>query len=155
MAAIGELWAREEQQTNDADLARYNSIPWILMKTLLSICMMTLVFLLYALHELPWRLYGSALGIIILVMAPFFAGLILGFTFESPKIALVYSVLIGFISIVLCMVLMMLPNLIGISDSGFSLDRNVWFYGFFIPFLITISFVPSGTMISSSANVYE
>ena len=116
---------------------------------------MTLVFLLYALHELPWRLFGSATGILILVLTPFFAGMILGFTFESPKTALAFSIPLGFLSIGLTMILMMLPRLMGIAEFGYNLDTNVWFYGFFIPFLVTISFVPAGTMISASANMVE
>jgi len=153
--AYGELWAREEAQTHDTDFARYNSVPWILVKIIFAVCMMTLVFLLYALHELPWRLFGSVIGIIILVMTPFFAGMILGFTFESPKIALAVSIPLGFLSIGFTMFLMMLPGLLGVASTGFGLDTNVWFYGFFIPFLVTISFVPAGTMISASANMVE
>lgn len=117
--------------------------------------MITLVYLLYALNELPWRLFGSVIGILLLVMAPFFSGLILGFTFESPKAALAYSIIIGFFSVGLCMALMMLPGILNITEIGFGLNKNVWFYGFFIPFLVTISFVPAGAMISSSTNVYE
>ena len=117
--------------------------------------MMSLVFLLYSLHELRWTLFGSATGILILVLMPFFAGLILGFTFENPKLALAYSMLMGFISICICMMLMTLPKMLGLAEYGPGFMRNVLFYGFFIPFLVTISFVPAGAMVSSSTNVYE
>ena len=117
--------------------------------------MMSLVYLLYALRELPWGLFGSVIGILILVMTPFFAGLILGFTFENPKLALVYSLLIGFLSIGLGIILMMLPKTLELAQYGPLFMKDVWFYGFFIPFLVTISFVPAGAMISASTNVYE
>jgi len=127
----------------------------MLTKTGFAVCMMSLVYLLYALSELPWGLFGSVAGILILVMTPFFAGLILGFAFDSPKRALVYSLIIGFISIGICIFLMMLPKLLELAEYGSGFLKNVLFYGFFIPFLVTISFVPAGAMLSASTNVYE
>ncbi|MDD4307211.1 MAG: hypothetical protein PHU53_00185 [Thermoplasmata archaeon] len=152
---MGDLWNTQDIQTREFDYGRYNTVPWVLLKSFFAICMMTLVYLLYALHELPWRLFGSVIGILILVLAPFFAGLILGFTFESPKAALAYSIIIGFVSVGSCMALMMLPGILHVTEFGFGLNKNVWFYGFFIPFLVTISFVPAGALVSSSTNVYE
>ncbi len=152
---IGEFWNRQEEQVYDFDFARYNSGPWFAVKTGLSICMISLVYLIYGLHELPWSLYGSATGIIILVMTPFFAGMILGYTFENPKLALAYSLVIGFISIGISFFLMLLPNMLELAEYGPGFMKNVWFYGFFLPFLVTMSFVSAGTMLSASTNVYS
>ena len=127
----------------------------MLVKTCFAVCMMSLVYLLYALIELPWGLFGSVTGILILVMTPFLAGLILGFTFESPRRALVFSLVIGFMSIGICIVLMMLPKLLNLAEYGSGFMTNLLFYGFFIPFLVTISFVPAGAMLSASTNVYD
>jgi len=127
----------------------------VLIKTLFAVTMMSLVYMLYALKELPWGLFGSVIGILILVMTPFFAGLILGFTFENPKLALAFSTFIGFVSIGLGMLMMMLPKILGLAEYGPDFMKDVWFYGFFIPFLVTISFVPTGAMVSVSTNVYD
>ncbi|MFO7618054.1 MAG: hypothetical protein R6W91_00060 [Thermoplasmata archaeon] len=152
---IGDLWDRQDAEDPGFDYARYNSPSWVMVKTFFAVAMMSLVFLLYSLHELRWTLFGSGTGILILAMMPFFAGLILGFTFENPKLALLYSILIGFISIGICMALMMLPKMLGLAEYGPGFMRNVWFYGFFVPFIVTISFVPAGTMVSVSTNIYE
>jgi len=124
-------------------------------KVIFSVCMMALVYTLYALSELPWGLFGSVSGIMVLVMTPFFAGVVLGFSFESPKRALAVSMALGFISIGLCMALMAMPKILGLAeyDSGFM--RNFLFYGFFIPLMITISFLPAGAMLAASSNVFE
>ena len=155
MKSIGDLWSRQEENVSEFDFSRYNTVPWMVIKTIFAVCMMAVAYLLYALHELPWALFGSVAGILILTGAPFFAGLMLGFAFESPKRALAYSVMLGFISIGLCMALMMLPMNLELAEYGPGFMKNVWFYGFFIPFLVTISFVPAGTMVSASTNVYD
>lgn len=151
----GNLWDRQEAQGADSDQNMYNSGLWLIIKTIFAICIMTLVFILYGLHELPWSLFGSGTGLIILSVAPFFAGLMLGFSFQNPKKALVFSILIGLISIFMCFVLMMLPYLLKLADYGPGFMSDVWFYGFFIPFLLMISLVPAGAMVSVSTNVYE
>jgi hypothetical protein len=133
----------------------YNSGPWFVVKTIFAASIMTLAFVLYALHELSWSLFGSGLGLIILAVAPFFAGLMLGFSFQSPRRALAFSLLIGLISIALCFFLMMLPYLLKLADYGPGFMGDVWFYGFIIPFLLTISLVPAGAMASVSTNIYE
>jgi len=152
---FGNLWKRQEEQGTDTDQNMYNSVTWFAIKTIFAISIITLVFILYGLHELPWSLFGSGLGLIILATAPFFAGLMLGFSFQNPKKALAYSMLIGIISIVLCFFLMMLPYLLKLADYGPGFMSDVWFYGFFSPFLLTISLVPAGAMVSVSTNVYE
>ncbi len=152
---IGDLWDRQDGQTQDFDHMKYNSAPWMLAKTGLAICMMSLVYMLYALMELPWGLFGSVTGILILVMTPFLAGMVLGFSFESPSRALVFSMFMGFISIAVCICLMMLPKLLDLAEYGSGFLSNVLFYGFFIPFLVTISFLPAGAMLSASTNVYD
>jgi hypothetical protein len=133
----------------------YNSGPWFAIKIIFAICIMSLVFILYALHELPWSLFGSAIGLIILSATPFFAGLMLGFSFQNPRRALAFSVLIGFISVALCFFLMMVPYLLKLADYNLGFMSDVWFYGFFVPFLLTISLVPAGAMVSVSTNVYD
>jgi hypothetical protein len=151
---FGNLWKRQEAQSGTSDDV-YNSGPWFVIKTAFAVCIMTLAFLLYALHELPWSLFGSGIGLIILAITPFFAGLVLGFSFQNSKKALAFSVLTGLISLVLCFFLMMLPYALKLADYGPGFMSDVWFYGFFIPFMLIISLLPAGTMISASTNVYD
>jgi hypothetical protein len=155
LVGYGNLWKRQEGQGAGSDQLTYNTIPWFAIKTIFAICLLTLVFILYALHELPWSLFGSGIGLIILATTPFFAGLMLGFSFQNPRRALAFSMLVGFISLVLCFFLMMLPYLMKLADYGPGFMSDVWFYGFIIPFLLTISLVPAGAMVSVSTNVYE
>jgi len=124
-------------------------------KGVLVFCIITLVYLLYGLHELPWTLFGSVAGILILAFGPFFAGLILGYTFQNPKFALVCALLIGFAGMAACFFLMQLPYRMGLAEYGPDFMGNVWYYGFFIPFLISITFVPAGAMVGASTNVHE
>ncbi|MDO9537415.1 MAG: hypothetical protein Q7J68_03750 [Thermoplasmata archaeon] len=153
--SIGEFWTKQEEETPEFDFSIYNSIPWMILKTSLAISMMTLVYILYGLHELPWRLFGSGTGLLILAGAPFFAGIILGYSFESPKLSLFYAIIIGFISIGLGFLIMSAPYLMKLAYYEMGFMSDVWFYGFFIPFLLTISFVPAGAMLAASTNVYE
>ena len=152
--AIGELWNRQDEGW-EFDYELYNSMPWVITKTVLALCIITLTFLLYGLHEMPWTIYGSGTGLFILLLAPLFAGMILGYTFEKPKWALLYSIIIGFGAIVLNFILLTLPATldVGYYEPGFM--SSVWWYGFYLPFMITISSVPAGAMIAASTNVYE
>ena len=152
---IGDLWGEQDGQGSDFDYGMYNSVPWVIIKTILALGIMTMAYLLYALRELPWGLFDSATGILILAAAPFFAGMMLGFTFENQKLALGYSVLLGMISIGLCFFLMMLPYEMELADYGPVFMKDVWYYGFFVPFIVTISFVPAGAMLSASTNAYN
>ncbi|MCK5398158.1 MAG: hypothetical protein KAJ33_07915 [Thermoplasmata archaeon] len=125
------------------------------MKTIFSLCIITLAFLLYGLREIPWAIYGSGIGLVILLVAPLFAGLMIGYSFEKPKWALVYSLIIGFSAIGLNFYLMTLPDIMGLGTYGPGFMSNVWWYGFYLPFIITISCVPTGAMVAASTNVYE
>lgn len=154
MEGIGDLWSRQEEQY-EFDFGLYNSIPWLIVKTLFSLCIITLTYLLYALHEIPWTIFGSGTGLVILLATPFFAGMILGYSFEKPPRALAYAVVIGFASIGLNFFLIRLPELMSLADYGPGFMSSVWWYGFYLPFLITISCVPAGAMVAVSTNVYE
>jgi hypothetical protein len=124
-------------------------------KFALAFCIAATAYLLYGLHELPWTLFGSVTGILILAFGPFLAGLVLGYSFESPRLALASSLGIGFAALAACFLLMQLPQMLGLAECGPGFMSAVWYYGFFIPFLITIAFVPAGAMVGSSTNVHE
>lgn len=153
--AIGDLWARQDGQGSEFDFSMYDSRPWMAVKVLLSLCIITLIFLLYGLRELPWTLYGSAIGMLVLGFGPFFAGLVLGYSFERPKMALACTIAISLASTALCFALMILPRMMGLAEYGPMFMSDIWYNGFFIPFLITITFVPAGTMLGTSTNIQE
>jgi len=151
---IGEFWSQQEEQY-EFDYHMYNSIPWLIVKTVFSVIIISLTYLLYGLQEIPWTIFGSGTGLVILSFAPFFVGMIMGYSFEKPIWALAYAILIGFTSIGLTFVLLRLPQLMELGNYGSGFMANVWWYGFYLPFLITISFVPAGAMVAVSTNVYD
>jgi len=151
---IGEFWNKQDEQY-EFDYLMYNSKPWLIAKTVFSLSILTLTFLLYGLHEMPWTIFASAPGLMILLAAPFFAGLIMGYAFENPKWALAYSLIVSFSAIGLNFLLFRLPDIMSLADYGPGFMSNVWWYGYFLPFIITISCVPAGAMVASSTNVYE
>ncbi len=104
---------------------------------------------------MPWTIWGSAIGLMMLLAAPFFAGMIMGYSFENPKWALAYAIFIGFTAIALNFLLFMLPQIMELGNYGPGFMANVWWYGFFLPFMITISCVPAGAMVAVSTNVYD
>ena len=151
-ADFGELWERQSEQ--EQDFGMYNTLPWMLLKTVLGTSMLVLMFLLYALRELPWSIFGSAVGLLILGFGPFFVGVVLGFSFESMKKALAFGMTIGFAAIGIAFFLFRLPYSMDMAlyHPGFML--NVWFYSF-IWFIVTISFVPAGIAVAAASNQYE
>jgi len=120
-----------------------------------SVCIITLAFLLYGLHELPWSLFGSATGLILLTAAPFYSGMMLGYSFQSPKWALGYSVLVGLMSMALCFILMCLPYLFEVASYTPGFMGDAWFYGMVVPFILAITTVPAGAMAAVSTNAYD
>ncbi len=127
----------------------------MIVKTIFSLSIISITFVLYGLHEIPWTIWGSATGMFLLLLAPFFAGMIMGYSFENPKWALTYAVIIGFAAIGLNFLLFMLPLIMGVGDYGPGFMADVWWYGYFLPFMITISCVPAGAMVAVSTNVYD
>ncbi len=151
---IGDFWSQQEERY-EFDYNFYNSIPWLIVKIVFSLSIITLTYLLYGLHEITWSIWGSATGLIILLAAPFFAGMIMGYSFEKPMWALIFSIIISFSAIALNFLLLILPNIMELGNYGPGFMANVWWYGFFLPFMITISCVPAGTMVAVSTNVYD
>ena len=127
----------------------------MIVKTIFSLSIISMTFVLYGLHEIPWTIWGSATGMFLLLIAPFFSGMIMGYSFEKPKWALAYAVIIGFTAIGLNFLLFMLPQIMGVGDYHPGFMADIWWYGFVLPFLITISCVPAGAMVAVSTNVYD
>ena len=151
---IGDLWDRQEERY-EFDFRLYNSVPWLIVKTLFSLTIIALTYLLYGLQEIPWTIFGSGTGLVILLAAPFFVGMVMGYSFEKPKWALAYAVVIGFGAIALDFTLFRVPEMMQLADYAPGFMSNVWWYGFYLPFLITISSVPAGAMVAVSTNVYD
>ena len=118
-------------------------------------CIITLTYLLYGLHELPWSIFGSGTGLVLLLVAPFFTGMIMGYSFEKPIWALTYAMTIGFASIGLTFFLLKLPELMNLASYTPAFSVSVWWYGFYLPFILTISVIPAGTMVAVSTNIFE
>ena len=100
-------------------------------------------------------MFGSAAGLLLLAAAPFFSGVMLGYSFENPKWALGYSVLVGLMSMALCFILICLPYAFRIANYTPGFMSDAWFYGIIIPFILTITAVPAGAMASVSTNVFD
>ncbi len=151
-SGFGELWERQSMQ--EQDFGMYNSIPWMLLKTVLGISILVLIYLLYALQELPWSIFGSAVGLLILGFGPFFVGVVLGFSFESMKKALAFGMTISFAAMGIAFFLFRLPYSMDMAlyHPGFML--NVWFYSV-IWFIVIMSFVPAGIAVAAASNQYE
>ena len=75
----------DSQEQYEFDYNFYNSMPWMIAKTIFSLSIISMTFVLYGLHEMPWTIWGSGTGMVILLVAPFFAGMIMGYSFENPK----------------------------------------------------------------------
>ncbi|KYK26811.1 MAG: hypothetical protein AYK23_02610 [Candidatus Proteinoplasmatales archaeon SG8-5] len=151
---ISELWEDQRTKTFDFDFDMYNSKPWMLAKIVLCISIITLTYVLYALHELPWTIFGFGIGLLIYGVAPFFAGLILGFGFDDMKKALAVGIVIGLISMFLALAIFVAPYSMGLADYTGEFMLEAWFY-FFISIINMISFVPAGVAVGTASNMYE
>jgi hypothetical protein len=151
---VGDLWKRQDEVTQEEDFTTYNTKAWIIAKLVMGTATLTLVYLLYALHELPWTIFGSAVGLLIMGGAPFLVGVVLGFSYENMWMALKTGVVMGFVSLLVFFIIITLPYLAGYADytSAFMLD--VWFYTF-IAFIDMISFVPAGVALATATNMYD
>jgi hypothetical protein len=151
---ISELWEEQKSKTHDHDFGMYNSKPWMLAKVVLSISLITLTYVLYAIQELPWTIFGFGAGLLLYGVAPFFAGLILGFGFDNMKKALAVGIIIGLISMFLALVIFILPYQLEYAQYTGEFMLEAWFY-FFISIINMISFVPAGVAVGTASNMYE
>ncbi len=154
MKGVGDLWDRQDKQTAKHDFGKYDSKPWMILKVTLGIIILTLLYLLYALQELPWTIFGSVMGLLLMAGGPFFVGLILGFSFDSMKKALALGIIVGMVSLALFFIIFTLPYNMGLADYEPGFMLNPWFY-LFISFLDMISFVPTGVALAAATNMYD
>lgn len=154
MKGIGDLWDRQDEQTADHDFGLYDSKPWMLLKVVLGIATLTLIYVLYALQELPWTIFGSVLGLLLMGSVPFLVGLIIGFSFDSMKWALALGIVVGMVSLALFFIIFTLPDTMGLADYEPAFMLDVWFY-LFISFLDMITFVPAGVALAAATNMYD
>lgn len=151
---VGDLWDRQDEVTQDDDPTMYNTPGWIIVKLVLGTATLTLVYLLYALHELPWTIFGSAVGLLIMGGGPFLVGLVLGFSFESMKKALFTGIILGSVSLLLFFIIITFPYFTGMAVYTTEFMLDVWFYTF-IAFIDMISFVPAGVALATATNMYD
>lgn len=151
---VSALWDDQEGKTFDFDFSMYNTKLWMVLKITFCIAILTLTYILYALHELPWTIFGMGIGLVIFGVLPFFAGLILGFSFDNMKKALAIGIIVGFISMLLAHIIFRLPYSLGYAEYDGEFMLEVWFY-LFIWLINMISFVPAGIAVGTSSNMYE
>jgi hypothetical protein len=151
---FAELWSRQDEQTYDLDYQMYNTKPWMLLKLVLGLVILVLIYLLYALQELPWSIFGHAAGLVLLGVVPLFVGLIIGFSFDSAKKALALAIPLGFAAMAVSFFIFRYPYTMNMAEYHPGFMLNVWFYSF-IWFIITITFVPAGAAVAAASNQYE
>lgn len=151
---ISDLWEEQRSKTFDTDFGMYNSKPWMLTKIILCISIITLAYLLFALQELPWTLFGFGVGVLLYGVAPFFAALILGFSFDNMKKAIAAGVIIGLISMFLAFAIFVIPYNLGYAEYTGEFMLDAYFY-FFISIINMISFIPAGVAVGTASNQYE
>ena len=126
---VGELWRRQDE-VYEFDFDMYNTKPWMLAKVFLGIIMITIFYLLYALHEIPWAIFGSGIGLVLFGVVPFFVGLIVGLSFDSMKMALTYAVIIGLAALILGFIIFTLPYNMNMAEYEPGFMIKVWGYLF-------------------------
>lgn len=151
---IGEFWHHQDEVTRDFDFAIYNSKLWLFLKIILGISMLTLVYVLWAMHEIPWNIFGWSIGLFLIALVPLFVGLIIGFSFESLKNALYLVIVVILASVGLAFLIFVLPYQLHYAEYEKDFMLEVWYY-FIMWILISISLVPAGAGLATATNVYE
>jgi len=151
---IGEFWHHQDEVTSDFDFTIYNSKLWLMLKSVLGISMLTLIYVLWAMHEIPWNIFGWSIGLLILTCGPFFVGLIIGFSFESLKNALYLVIIVIMVSLALSFLIFILPYKLHCAEYEKDFMLEVWYY-FVIWIILSISLVPAGAGLATATNVYE
>jgi len=151
---VGDLWDRQDEVTMEDDPTMYNTRKWIITKLVMGTATLTLIYLLYALHELPWTIFGSAAGLLIMGGGPFLVGLVLGFSYENMWKALKTGIVMGFASLLIFFMIITFPYYTGMALYTTEFMLDVWFYTF-IAFLDMISFVPAGVALATATNMYD
>lgn len=152
--SIGEFWHHQDEVTRDFDFTMYDSKLWLVMKTVLGISMLTLVYVLWAMHEIPWNIFGWSIGLLIVTLGPFFVGFIIGFSFESLKNALYLVIVVILASLALSFLIFVLPYKLHYAEYEKDFMLEIWYY-FFIWIILSISLVPAGAGLAAATNVYE
>ena len=119
-----------------------------------GVIIITTIYLLYGLAELPWTLAESLVGMMIFAFVPFFVAFVLGMTFESGKKALAFAFTIGMISIAIMFIIIEMPFKMGLFEFGEGYTMQLWWH-VLLSFINLISFVPVSAVLASSTNVYE
>ena len=151
---VSDLWDEQETKVQDLDFEMYNSKPWMVVKTVFCISIVTLTFILYALHELPWTIFGWGLGLLLFGAMPFFAGLMFGFSFENMKKALLAGIIISIFSLALAFTIFCIPYTLEFADYNGEFMLDVWFYTL-LWVINMISFFPAGIVVGAATNMYE
>ncbi len=152
---MGENWDIQDEQLEELKVLKFSSWPWTVLKGALGVVIVTTVYLLYSLAEIPWTLGESIAGMMLFGFVPFFVSFVLGMTFENGKKALAFSLMVGMTSILLLYVILNLPYSMGLFDShGDGYGTYMWWY-ILLSFINMISFMPVAAVLASSTNVYE
>lgn len=152
LEGVGEMWG--DQIVKPDPVLKYNTIPWTILKFTFGLIILTTVYLLYSLKELPWTLFGSVLGMSIWCIAPFFVGFSIGLSMENIKKAFALSFALGLISVVLVYLLFNLPYSMNLFEYGPAYGIHLW-WSVLLSFINMISFLPIGALVSASMNIYE
>ncbi len=152
---MGDTWSIQDEQIEALDPLKYSSWPWTILKGMFGVIIITTIYLLYNLVEIPWTIGQNFFGMMIFAFVPFFVAFVLGMTFESGKRALVFAFTVGMISLLLLVFILNMPYNMGLFDSfGNGRSTYLWWY-VLLSFINLISFVPVGAVLASSTNVYE
>ena len=151
---MGDIWGTQEKQIENMAPLRFSSWPWTILKGILGVIIVTTIYLLYNLAEIPWTIGESGIAQQTVKIAPFFVSFVLGMTFESGKKALVFSIIVGMTSLFLLYVILSYPYRMNLFDYGPGYSAYMWWY-ILLSFINMISFMPVAAVLASSTNVYE
>ncbi len=151
---MGDIWGIQEEQIESMDPLKFSSWPWTILKGVLGVIIVTTIYLLYNLAEIPWTIGESFAGMMIFAFVPFFVSFVLGMTFESGKKALVFSIIVGMASLFLLYAILSHPYRMNLFDYGDGYSAYMWWY-ILLSFINMISFMPVAAVVASSTNVYE
>ena len=152
---MGDTWSIQDEQIESLDPLKYSSWPWIILKGVFGVIILTTIYLIYNLVEIPWTIGENFYGMWVFAGVPFFVAFVLGMTFESGVKALAFALTVGMISLALLVILLHLPYNMGLFDSsGGGQSTYLWWY-ILLSFINLISLVPVGAVLASSTNVFE
>ncbi len=154
-AIQGLIELYEHQEDSPLPKMRFHTWPWVIVKSILAVLILTTIYLLYSLLELPFTLFGSIFGLAVFAGGPFFTGYVYGLSFQHIRRTMALSIFIGMLAIALMLYLFYTPYRMDIFlDFGVNYSRQMWWY-VLLSFFNMISFFPIGAAVACSTNQYE